>query len=97
MQKGRLMELTGNQKCDPALPNNFVATLEALKIDRPVMWYAWSYPDGETFGKPINLAESFFKLLDETKIKVNGDCETTILELVETLLAHPEEVKIHIQ
>lgn len=97
MQKGRLMELVGCQNCDPAIPLQTLQTMLDLKIDRPAFWYAWSYEDAPCFGKPVNLAALFFHLLDETKITVNDDCEVTILDLVETLLAHPENVTVQVR
>ena len=98
MQKGRLMELTGNnQNCDSALPSDFLREANKLELHDPTIWYVWSYKTKSTFGQPINLAESFFNLLDETKITIENGCEVSILDLVETLLAHPEEVSIRVR
>jgi len=97
MQKGRLMELTNNNKnCDSALPPEFVTAANKLGL-QPHMWYVWTYREAGIFGKPVNLAESFFNLLDETKITIENGCEVSILDLVETLLAHPEEVSIRVR
>ena len=97
MQKGRLMELTNNNKnCDSALPPEFVTAANKLGL-QPHMWYVWTYQEAGIFGKPVNLAESFFNLLDETKITIENGCEVSILDLVETLLAHPDEVSIRVR
>lgn len=90
------MELTGQSKSDPALPSSFITDAINMSFDRPTMWYVWSY-DNNSRGQPVNLAEKFFELIENTKIVVNGNMEVTILDLVETLLAHPEEVNIHVK
>lgn len=96
MQKGRLMELTNNnEKCDSALPSGFVSVIRQLDL-QPI-WYVWTYQNSGAFGRPINLTESFFSLLDKTKITVQNGLEVSILDLVETLLTHPEEVEIKIK
>nr|MDD4352310.1 hypothetical protein [Candidatus Gracilibacteria bacterium] len=95
---GRLMELTGNnQNCDSSLPSDFLQEANKLKLHDPTIWYVWSYKNQSIFGQPVNLAEEFFTLLDNTKIIIENGCEVSILDLVETLLAHPEEVEIRIK
>lgn len=74
MQKGRLMELTGQSKSDSALPSSFITDAINMSLDNPTMWYVWSYANNGR-GQPVNLAEEFFKLIGNTKIMVNGKDE----------------------
>lgn len=99
MEKGRLMELLGmKQMVDSAIPLEWSRAARGLGVSKPDFWYVWSYLQNGTYNKPVHLGESFFQLLDETKITVNGDNHcASILDLVETLLAHPEDVKITIR
>lgn len=92
------MELTGNnQNCDSSLPSDFLQEANKLKLHDPTIWYVWSYKTHNVFGNPVNLAEEFFTLLDETFITLEGGFKVSIIDLVETLLAHPEDVKIQIK
>lgn len=105
MQKGRLMELLGlnTGRVDVAIPNDFEAEMRQHDISRPDFWFVWSYENQEepitrmNYGKPVHLGEAFINKLTETKILVNGLQQVTLMDLVETLLAHPEEVKITIK
>lgn len=99
MNKGRLMELLNmNHMVDSAIPLDWSRAVRALHVSKPDFWYVWSYLQNGTYNQPVHLGEAFFDLLGETKITVNGDNQSaSILDLVETLLAHPEEVKITIK
>ena len=99
MNKGRLMELLNmKHMVDSAIPLDWSRAARQLGVSKPDFWYVWSYLQDGTYNKPIHLGESFFQLLDETKITVNGDNRSaSILDLIETLLAHPEDVEITIK
>lgn len=92
------MELTGlNKGCDPALPGSFCLAMSEHKIDRSAFWYVWSYIKDDKYCEPIHLGERFIQKLEETQITLKDGCEVSLMDLVETLLAHPEEVSIQIK
>lgn len=98
MDKGRLMEILGlKHMVDSAIPIDWSRSVRALHVSRPEFWYVWSYLKDGTYHKPVHLGEKFFNLLQDTPVTVNGDSQVTILDLIETLLAHPEEVTITIK
>lgn len=96
MQKGRLIELLGlnTGRVDSAIPNDFEAIMRQHDISRPDFWFVWSYQNKSISGQPIHLGEEFVNKLTETKILVNGLQQITLMDLIETLLANPEEVQI---
>ncbi len=90
MDKGRMMELLGlNLKAvDTATPRSFLEVMLDSKVPRAEFWFAW-YRNA-----PIHLGEEFVIMMDATKVTVNGESEITLMSLIETIIAHPEEVKI---
>ena len=60
--KGDLGSLLGLSSFDYALPQDWVDKVKTMGID-PVPFYVWSYdtPGSTVFGKPLNLAEEFYR------------------------------------
>jgi hypothetical protein len=85
-----MMELLGlNLKAvDTATPRSFLEVMLDSKVPRAEFWFAW-YRNA-----PIHLGEEFVIMMDATKVTVNGESEITLMSLIETIIAHPEEVKI---
>lgn len=97
MNKFDLMRLTGlDHGVDSALPQPWLdkMTQMGLNYNDALFWYAWQYqksPSG-----PTNLAEALVEKMQETQISAShGKC--SILDLVQTLLDHPENVEIRIK
>lgn len=99
VSKGRLMELTGlNGGCDSALPGSFCLAMSEHKIERAAFWYVWSYRKDDNYCKPIHLGERLIQKLEETRITVNKSTwDVSLMDLVETLLANPQDVDITIR
>jgi len=93
MDKGRMMELLGlNLKAvDPATPRSFLEVMLDSKVPRAEFWFAW-YQNA-----PIHLGEEFVIMMDATKVTLTDGAEVTLMSLIETIIAHPEEVKITIK
>lgn len=93
------MELTGlNGGCDPALPGSFCLAMSEHKIERAAFWYVWSYLKDDNYCKPIHLGERLIQKLEETRITVNKSTwDVSLMDLVETLLANPQDVDITIR
>lgn len=97
MNKFDLMRLTGlDHGVDSDLPQPWLdkMTRMGLNYGDVLFWYAWQYqksPSG-----PTNLAEALVEKMQETQISAShGKC--SILDLVQTLLDHPENVEIRIK
>ena len=98
MDKGTMMRLTGlDHGVDSAIPERWADQMVhqmGLDYHSVIMYYAWQYqksPSG-----PINLAEALVEKMQETQISAShGNC--SILDLVQTLLDHPENVEIRIR
>ena len=90
MEKGRLMELLGlNLKAvDPATPRSFLEVMLDSKVPRAEFWFAWHR------NAPIHLGEEFVIMMDATKVTLTNGSEITLMDLIETIIAHPDEVKI---
>lgn len=98
VSKGRLMELTDlNAGCDSALPGSFVLAMSEHKIERAAFWFVWSYLKGDSYLKPIHLGERFIQKMEDTKITLADNAEVSIMDLVETLMANPQDVTITIK
>lgn len=99
VSKGRLMELTGlNGGCDSALPGSFCLAMSEHKIERAAFWYVWSYLKDDHYCEPIHLGERLMQVLEETKIAINkGSLEVSLMDLIETLLANPQDIDITIR
>ena len=93
MQKGRMMELLGlNLKAvDTAVPRSFLEIMLDNKVPRAEFWFAW-YRNA-----PIHLGEEFIIMMDATKVTLTDGSEVSLMSLIETIVAHPEEVKITIK
>jgi hypothetical protein len=99
MNKGRMIELLrlNNSFVDSAIPNSFFKVMSDHKISRPDFWFAWSYLEDTVAGTPIHLGERFVNMLDESKVTLTDGIEVSLMDLIETIIAHPEEVKITIE
>jgi hypothetical protein len=93
MQKERMMELLGlNLKAvDTAVPRSFLEIMLDNKVPRAEFWFAW-YRDAH-----IHLVEEFVIMLNATKVTLKHGSEVSLMSLIETIIAHPEEVKITIK
>lgn len=92
------MELTGlNKSCDPSIPNSFCLAMNEHKIERADFWYVWSYMEHDNYCKPIHLGERFIQRLEDTRITLKNNYEVSLMDLIETLLTHPEEVTIDVR
>lgn len=93
MDKGRMMELLGlNLKAvDTAVPKSFLEVMLDNKVTRAEFWFAW-YQNA-----PIHLGEEFVIMMDTTKVYMADGSRMSLLSLIETIIAHPEEVKITIK
>jgi hypothetical protein len=93
MDKGRMMELLGlNLKAvDTAVPRSFLEVMLDSKVPRAEFWFAW-YQNA-----PIHLGEEFVIMMDATKVMLTDGSEVSLMALIETIIAHPEEVKITIK
>lgn len=104
MDKQSLMKLTNNYEAtDSAMPEPWLQKMEELGIERrnALMFIAWSYKDKNYCGKPINLAEELFFEMAAKEFMVlhekSGiEWSHNILNIVETMINHPEKIKITI-
>lgn len=93
MEKGRLMEFLGlNLKAvDSEVPRSFLEVMLESKVPRAEFWFAW-YRNA-----PIHLGEEFLIMMKATKVYMADGSQMSLLSLIETIIAHPEEVKITIK
>jgi hypothetical protein len=91
MNKGRLMELLGlNLKTvDTELPRSFIEVMLDSQVSNPERWFAW-YQD-----KPIHLGEELYCMLNATKVTLKHGSEMSLMDLIEAIIAHPEDVEIN--
>lgn len=93
MDKGRMLELLGLnlKEVDTELPRSFIEVMMDSQVPRPEFWFAWYQ------NKPIHLGEEFVIMLTATKVTLKHGSEMSLMDLIETIIAHPEEVKITIK
>jgi len=91
MEKGRLMELLElNLKAvDTELPRSFIEVMMDSQVPRPEFWFAWYQ------NKPIHLGEEFVIMLTATKVTLKHGSEMSLMDLIEAIIAHPEDVEIN--
>jgi hypothetical protein len=91
MQKERMMELLGlNLKAvDTAVPRSFLEIMLDSKVPRAEFWFAW-YRNA-----PIHLGEEFVIKMDATKVTLKHGSEMSLMDLIEAIIAHPEDVEIN--
>jgi catalase (peroxidase I) len=97
MNKFDLMRLTGlDHGVDSALPQHWLDKMAqmGLNYSNALFWYAWQYqksPSG-----PIHLGEELLNTMEETQIHLTNGGNISILDLVKTLLDHPDNVMIRV-
>ena len=97
MDKGTMMRLTGlDHGVDSAIPERWADQMVQMGLDyhSVIMYCVWQYqksPSG-----PAHLGEALIEKMQETQVPVSN-CKCSILDLVQTLLDHPENVEIRIR
>ena len=88
-----MLELLGLnlKEVDTELPRSFIEVMMDSQVPRPEFWFAWYQ------NKPIHLGEEFVIMLTATKVTLKHGSEMSLMDLIETIIAHPEEVKITIK
>ena len=97
MDKGTMMRLTGlDHGVDSAIPERWADQMVQMGLNYHslITYCVWQYqksPSG-----PTHLGEALIEKMQETQISAShGNC--SILDLVQTLLDHPENVEIRIR